>query len=344
LGYIMKAPDRFQRAGLLPADLPQFLHGYQRNNEFWMYEQEYDYYRRHLMLHEATHGFMNAVLGGAGPPCSMEGMAEHLGTHSWQDGKLTLAVFPTDRRDVPGWGRVKLIKDEFAAGRGMMLRDIMLFDNRSHLQLPPYAWSWAAVTFLDSHPEYRMRFRSMQTHVHDNTVNFSVELQELLGAELREVDEQWQMFVVNMEYGYDIQRNAVQFTAGEAVPARGASVRIQSDRGWQSSGYRFEAGHRYRISATGRVQIAERPEIWWSEANGITIDYFGGFPLGMLMGKVRLDEPSDGVANLVSPSPLSDNQTVQADASGTLYLKINDHPSGLADNVGEYLVRLEPLD
>ena len=58
-----------------------FGHGYPRNDGFWLYEQPSDYYRRHLLLHEGTHGFMNTLLGGCGPPWYMEGMAELLATH-----------------------------------------------------------------------------------------------------------------------------------------------------------------------------------------------------------------------------------------------------------------------
>ena len=88
-GFIMKDKARFQSTGLLPADLPHFLHGFSRNNLLWLYEQPSDYYRRHLLLHEGTHGFMNTVLGGCGPPWYMEGMAELLATHR-------LAGRPTD--------------------------------------------------------------------------------------------------------------------------------------------------------------------------------------------------------------------------------------------------------
>ena len=83
-GFLMKDKARFVAAGLLPDDLPPFEHGYSRGHDLWLYEQPSDYYRRHLLLHEGTHGFMNTVLGGCGPPWYMEGMAEYLATHRWQ--------------------------------------------------------------------------------------------------------------------------------------------------------------------------------------------------------------------------------------------------------------------
>ncbi len=109
-GYIMDRKERFQATGLLPEDLPPFLNGYQRGPEMWIYEQPSAYYRRHMLLHEGTHAFMNTQLLGCGPPWYMEGMAELMGTHRWQDGQLQLAYFPRRRDEVPQWGRIKMIR------------------------------------------------------------------------------------------------------------------------------------------------------------------------------------------------------------------------------------------
>ncbi len=57
-GYIMADKRVFRETGLLPENLPGFYHGRNRGAEFWINDQEYDYFRRHLMLHEATHCYM----------------------------------------------------------------------------------------------------------------------------------------------------------------------------------------------------------------------------------------------------------------------------------------------
>src|SRR5207237_7879020 len=77
-GFLIVDKERFRRAGVLPETLPEFSHGYSYGYELWMNEQPSDYYRRHLLLHEGTHGFMNTVLGSCGPPWYMEGTAELL--------------------------------------------------------------------------------------------------------------------------------------------------------------------------------------------------------------------------------------------------------------------------
>ena len=48
-------------AGLLPDNLPSFLNGRHRGQEFWLNDQDQDYYRRHLVIHEATHCYMTII-------------------------------------------------------------------------------------------------------------------------------------------------------------------------------------------------------------------------------------------------------------------------------------------
>ena len=60
-GYLIKDDQLFREVGLIPEDLPRFEHGRHRRTEFWMREQKYDYYRRPLLIHEATHCFMTVM-------------------------------------------------------------------------------------------------------------------------------------------------------------------------------------------------------------------------------------------------------------------------------------------
>ena len=65
-GFLMQEKNRFVGAGMLPADLPPFPNGYQRGKSLWVYNQADGYYRRHLLLHEGTHAFMDHFLGVSG--------------------------------------------------------------------------------------------------------------------------------------------------------------------------------------------------------------------------------------------------------------------------------------
>ena len=180
VAYLVRDKERFQGAGLFPDDLPPFPNGFTRGSEFWWYEQPSAYYRRHLMLHEGVHAFMFRWLGGAGPPWYTEGMAELLGTHRWDGGKLELAYLPQSRDEVPYWGRVKIVRDQFAAGQGLQLTDVFKLDAQSHLRNEAYGWCWAAAQFLEAHPLTREAFRELQSSVKDRSIDFSVRFYEKL--------------------------------------------------------------------------------------------------------------------------------------------------------------------
>lgn len=342
-GCLMRQSARFSGVGLLPADLPPFLHGYQRGDQLWWNEQPTEYYRRHLLLHEGTHAFMKRWLGGAGPPWYMEGTAELLGTHRWQHGQLELGVFPATKEDTPGWGRIKIVRDELAAGRGMLLTRIMGYDQRAHLRNEPYGWCWAATAFLDRHPATQAAFRELRNQVADDSLDFSRRFVERLAPAWSAVQHDWQLFVLELDYGYDVPRMAIDARPVRDVPADGALVRVAADRGWQSSGLRLEAGRTYRITASGRYQVHHLPEPWWCEPGGVTIRYVSGRPLGMLLAAVRDEQQArPGLSPLAAPQPIGLDHAWQIPEGGTLYLKINDSPSGLADNAGQLTVRVVP--
>ena len=114
---------RFDALGLMPADNDQFVNGISIGARLWLYDQPTAYYRRHLLLHEGTHAFMATLLGGCGPGWYMEGTAELLATHRLDEksGRLTLRIMPRSRDEVPMLGRIKLIRDAFAAYIGQSL-------------------------------------------------------------------------------------------------------------------------------------------------------------------------------------------------------------------------------
>lgn len=341
---IMRDKDAFLRAGLLPEDLPPFLHGYQHYAQMWVYEQPSDYYRRHLLLHEGTHAFMNWALGGTGPPWYMEGMAELLATHRWQDGKLELGIFPQSRDETPYLGRIKIIRDETSAGRGQALEEILRYDERAHLNVEPYAWCWAAAAFLDGQSAYRKPFRRLRSSVRLPGHEFSDSFQNALAAQWSQIQRQWQLFVAELDYGYDLAREFIPPATVRPLPAEGIELQVAVDRGWQSAGIQLDAGRRYRIEARGRYQLKQEPQVWWCEPNGVTIRYCRGLPLGMLLGAV-VDEQhaAADAAPLLRPGALGLGVETRPGHSGTLYLRINDYPAELADNVGQLAVSVHPL-
>src|SRR4051812_39317016 len=79
--FLVADRRRFAALGLLPPGHEEFENGITIDSQMWLRDQPTDYYRRHLLMHEGTHAFMIAFLGGCGPGWYMEGTAELLGTH-----------------------------------------------------------------------------------------------------------------------------------------------------------------------------------------------------------------------------------------------------------------------
>ncbi|NUQ63306.1 MAG: hypothetical protein HUU20_12575, partial [Pirellulales bacterium] len=338
-GFLIQDKARFRQLGLLPDYLPPFEHGFSLNHEFWVFEQPSGYYRRHLVLHEGTHGFMNTILGACGPPWFMEGTAELLATHRFNDGRLELRTMPASRDETPMWGRIKIIKDAYAAGEAWPIRRVIEDANDGEFGTEPYAWNWGLATLLDGHPAYRQRFRQLRDHVTDPRLNDH--FHRLFADDWAGLSDHWQVFVADLEYGYDVARNAIVFTPGKPLPAEGAQVRVAADRGWQNSGLRLEAGKTYRLRASGRYQLGDRPRTWWCEPGGVSIRYYHGLPLGILLAAVRPDEgAADGPTPLVRPLAVGLGADLKPEQSGTLYLRINDSGAELADNAGEATVEI----
>jgi len=337
-GFLMKDKDRFRRTGLLPGDLPPFPNGFARNDELWLYEQTDDYYRRHLLLHEGTHGLMNTILGGCGPPWYMEGIAELLATHRWAEGQLTLGWVPPSRQHAPGWGRVRMIRDAVAEGRAMSLRGVIEYPPQAHRQNEPYAWCWAAALLMDRHPRYQQRFRQLKRIV--LTHDFNRRFFAAMGDDWNRLCEEWRLMVADLEYGYDVARTAVDFTPGRPLPDGGTTLTVAADRGWQNTGLRLEAGTSYRLRASGRYQVDDEPQTWWCEPGGVSIRYYHGRPLGMLLAAIRPERPAPGSTPLLESTAVGLGTRLTPRQTGTLYLKINDSAGELDDNVGELRVEV----
>jgi len=344
-GFLMKNGQTFRRLGLLPGNLPPFKHGFSRNYELWLYEQPTDYYRRHLFLHEGTHGFMNTVLGGCGPPWYMEGTAELLGTHLWKDGQLKLAWNPPTRDDAKDWGRVKLVKDAVAQGRVLGVNDVMNYSTTAHRETEPYAWCWALSLLMDRDPRFEKIFRAAGRNVRAS--DFTNRFRQAIGADWPKLDLQWRLMIDDLQYGYDVRQNSVDLEKTTESPlSSGNIVSVEAERGWQNSGISLTAGKTYRIRAAGRYQVADSPQIWWCEPAGVTFRYHDGRPLGMLQAAVVPQSGADSAsqaAAMAAPIAIGLDRTIRPERSGTLMLKINDSPGELQDNAGSLKVHIMPI-
>jgi hypothetical protein len=340
-GYLMADKALFRRAGLLPEDLPRFLNGRHRDQEFWVNEQETDYYRRHLVIHEVTHCFMFAVPGVHIPSWYMEGMAELFGTHRIDGrGQYEFRVMPDRPERFDGLGRIPMIRTEIAHGRWKSLEDLGELTPTEFVNNTAYAWSWAACALLDGHPRYSTRFRELGKHLLGG--EFPSTRLRLFTADLPDLRTEWALFTHQLQFGYDLARAAIDFETGKPLRPGGAGseLSVAANRGWQPSGAAVQQGHKYEIVATGEVTLAKVPKPWISQPQGISIVYSEGHPIGTLLAAVRGEPSVDRTTDetmlkeiLVGPSA-----TFVAGTTGTLYFRINDLWGSLADNSGHYRV------
>lgn len=352
VGCLIADKARFERAGLLPNALPKFANGYSVGRCLWLFDQTSPYYRRHLLLHEGAHAFMDTVLESGGPPWYVEGLAELLGTHRWQEGKLALGVVPKNSDETPRLGRIEMIQKAFAAGKALDLGQVLAFGPQAHLEVEPYAWCWAAATLLDRSPDTHDRFRAMARSASPKDVPKTLAAVDPGGA--LQLAERWQVFMADLDYGYDFNRNQADLRPSNAPPlAAPATAILQADRGWQNTGLHLQGGRHYRIAARGRFQVATEadplaaggpPAIWWSEAGGVTLRYHRGRPLGELLAAIRPNDfdPAQELTPLAHPQPVGLGGEFTPPRSGTLFLKINDAPGELADNAGSLEVEVSP--
>ena len=343
-GYVMKSKEPFKAAGLLSDQLPSAYHGYSIDREFWLFEQPSSYYRRHLLLHEATHSFMNTFLGSCGPSWYMEGIAELLATHRLADGKLTLGHFPESREEVPHWGRIKPLKEAANQGKVLTIEQVLELQPGGDATTVGYAWAWALAAFLDGHPRYRDRFRQLGKHVIDE--EFNERLRAMYAGDWNDLALEWRLFLNDLDYGYDLQRAAIKFAGLPTTPETGVSreLTIDAGRGWQAAGFHVEAGVAYQLWARGDYQIDSGPPAWASDPNGVSIHYYQGHPIGQLLAGVRPDEPNAAQdQSFLHPVVVGRGTKMRSSRSGDLYLKINESPAKLFDNCGALTVEINRL-
>lgn len=344
-GYLMRDRELFLAAGLVKEDTLLSYHGRQIGAEFWLNDQSWGYYRRHLLLHEATHAFMRHLPGEAIdlPMWYLEGMAETLSTHRVaEDGTVEFNVMPVDRSRFLGFERIAIVQRDVKANGVRPLSAITQFGAEDFTKVQSYAWCWALCRFLDSHPKYRDRFRKIAREL--VTVPFRQNMAMLYAPDMNQLQTEWLLFAANVEHGFGFERAAVEFVTGRSI-GTSATTEVRSDLGWQSSEILVEADKRYRITADGQFTLADEPKPWVSEANGVSIRYARGRPLGQLQASVLATNSGDGPpgASMLREVALGNEAVFEAVEAGTLYLRVNDAWGELADNRGSLTVTVEPI-
>jgi hypothetical protein len=338
IGSLIRDKQRFRDYGLFPDSLPPFLHGYQRHDEIWVYEQPGDYYTRHLLLHEGTHAIMSRQFGRAGPDWYREGIAELLATHRYEDGRLQLGYLPAHRDEVEQWGRIKIVNDQVGAGQAKSISQIMALPSRKFLQVEAYAWTWAFATFCDHHPVWQGTFRGLQSRLRSPAPAVTAAWSQAYRANQARVDAAWNLFLANLDYGYELAADEIHYTeTTRELTSTVATATIDVAKGWQSTGLLVPAGSQLIMAAKGRYQVGKDPRPWWCEPQGVTIEYYRRRPLGMLIGSFATAD-GDGLSDSFV---IGNRKRITTKHGGVLFLRINERAGGLGDNRGNIAVRIK---
>ncbi len=151
--------EKFKSGGAV-RQVPNLRNGYALRRRIWLREQQSDYYRRHLLLHEGIHAFMGYAFGDWGPPWYREGMAELLATHRIDDdGRLRLGYFPKKRRELEHWGRIENVQEATRNNSAKSMQGVFGLESEDYDANSAYAWSWAFAAFCENHPSYGKAFR-----------------------------------------------------------------------------------------------------------------------------------------------------------------------------------------
>lgn len=342
-GYLIKDKTKFENSGLLRADFLDQFHGRQIGYQFWMMDQAQDYYRRHLLLHEATHAFMWAIPNLDVPNSYLEGMAEHFGTHQLIGGKLQMRLMPFNRADFRGHDRLFLMRRDVKQRGSPELLEIIDWKPATFQALnETYAWAWGQSIFFEENPRTRKRFRKLATSLANPIAWRTFELE--LKPDLPEIVTEWDLFAADAWEGFDFQKSAIEFHEGQTL-TKPQRTEVRADRGWQSSRVLVEKGRRYELVAIGQFTLAEKPKPWVSEADGITFRYHNSRPLGQLLASIRPAKKADNEREpMLDVKPLGNTSSFEASRTGTVYLRLNDHPGELADNRGNVTVEIRAAE
>ena len=341
VGCLMNDPEPFRKIGLFPDEkLRAFRSGFSQDRMLWMFQQESDYYRRHLLLHEGVHGFMATFFETLSPPWHAEGMAELLATHWWHEASGSgpeVGYFPQEKKEVPMLGRIRIVRDEVAQGRTRNIKQILSYGAEAHSNNIPYGWCWALAAFLDGHPQYQERFRELNRTATGR--DFNEAFLEAYADDWQELESEWLLFVREIDHAYALDRAAIRYRKGKPIhkSSLGIMTTISAAGGWQPTGTFFEAGETYRIRGEGRFSMQGKTakERWPSDAGGITLHYLSGQPLGVLQAVLIPPEKTDlDYFNASRVQMIGREKQWTPDQSGTLYLRINNRASRLPDNEG----------
>ena len=350
-GFLMDARDRFERAGVLPTEQYPIRHGRHLGYRFWMNNQTADYYRRHLMLHEFVHCFLMCEYGMSDiPPLwYTEGIAEYYATHQLHAdlAKSEFGILPSSVEGFEGWHRIAEIRRHFNQEPSVTgelagivpLQAVLHPPEMTFQEDSQYANAWALVWLISHHPELQLDFAAVSAC--RTKRQFEDAIADVPEALWKQLDQVWPLYLDGL---HEADVADVQFPALTPLkpPESNGEIRLPAEfaldvsHQWASTGLSLTKGQEIVIECKGRYVVEQTTKPWFSEPDGITIDYVDGRPLGEVIGIIV---SADGT-QITRHIPIGSMKRLRSPIDGFLWLQINDHWSERDRNEGTVTVRI----
>ncbi|MEZ6034423.1 MAG: hypothetical protein R3C17_15110 [Planctomycetaceae bacterium] len=350
-GFLMDVRDRFDRAGLLPPEQYPIRHGRNLGYRFWMNNQTADYYRRHLLLHEFVHCFLMCEYGMTDiPPLwYTEGIAEYFATHKLHEDLASseFGVLPSSVTGFEGWHRIAEIQRHFNLNPSapVELTDLVPLQTVLH---PPdarfvddlqYAHAWALVWLINHHPELKADFADIAAS--RTRQQFQDALANVSDSTWQQLNQIWPLYLDGLK---EAAAASVRFPAVKELKSpdsqSGSSLPgefvLTAGQQWASTGLRLTTGQEIMIECHGRCIVEETTKPWFSEPDGITIDYVHGCPLGQVVGAIISEDGTRTTRRI----PIGSTRHLRSPIDGILWLQINDEWSERDRNHGTVSVHI----
>ncbi len=345
-GYLMGARERFEEAEVLPPESIIIRHGRHLGYQFWMNNQTFPYYQRHLLLHEFIHCFMMCEHGMADiPPLwYTEGIAEYFATHELAtDIKSTrFGILPPTLNGYEGWGRITEIQTNMkeltgnpAQWQSQMSLEIVRhpIDNNFTTDLQ-YSQAWALVWLIRNHPELKSHFSALSTartrrDFHDAEKSVPADVWQKMAVI-------WPLFLTSLTEGFQTEHSFPPLNFAASKPTASGKSAVESNKEWQATGVSIRRGTTVQLNCSGRYTVHDKPRPWISEPQGITIDYVYGRPLGEITA--MLVAPDGSVCSGRIPNGRENSITAPFDSE--LWLQVNDSANSRSDNSGSASIEI----
>lgn len=337
--YIMTERKRFENSGLISPTIRTFREGHQEGDLILCKEQPSAYYRRHLLLHEGVHWFMEKALGGYGPGWWMEGIAEWQSTHQWDGKDLVCGLMPKTREQVPYWGRFEWIQQDLAANEAPSLPILFQRAKDLHRVDSTYGWSWMAATFFANHPRYKDQFYKRLSEKTDYSNALNKDVMGWIGEDMKIVQAEFNGFVAEMDYGVDPAKAIVDMKSTKENAK--AQLQIYSPEHWRLYSKALEAKKTYKISSDGIVNLEIESNKLETTPNGLTLRYVHAHPIGQLIAAMIPQATSLEKTIPWTRTTIGKSARLQPESDSWLLFRFNDDDTKPSNPSGSYNITIE---